>query len=408
MEPMTYLDMKTIAILGLVLPTTLALIMFQTSLTRKTYPGFWSWTAGQACWVLAITTFFARPIIGEAWSVVLCNPMFFLFGMLMHDGLARFHAIENRRRLMTADAVASATGLVLIYGHLFVVRDTNARVLLSSLVMSFILLRAGWEPLRIPHVRRSAAQVGISLSLWLVAGLMVIRAVAAMAGWSRPNELMQDPMLKAVLVSGLFAMVIAVYGFISLMHVRLEGELRDVQAILKEQADTDPLTGVMNRRGFREIAAHDVMLARRYGYRTSLIMFDLDYFKRINDTHGHAVGDEVLAEVARLCLEEVRAVDTVARLGGEEFVVLMPQASLENARLAAERLRRRLKRTWKVAGAAVATSASFGVAELGGGGFEAMMRCADSRLYRAKREGRDRVCADGEFRDLEEGRTVQA
>jgi diguanylate cyclase (GGDEF)-like protein len=137
-------------------------------------------------------------------------------------------------------------------------------------------------------------------------------------------------------------------------------------------------------------------------------MFDLDYFKRINDTHGHAVGDEVLAEVARLCLEEVRAVDTVARLGGEEFVVLMPQASLENARLAAERLRRRLKRTWKVAGAAVATSASFGVAELGGGGFEAMMRCADSRLYRAKREGRDRVCADGEFRDLEEGRTVQA
>ena len=389
---MGLLDLKTVAIIGLVLHMALALVMCQTYLTQKTYPGFRNWAIGQVCWALASAAFFSRPVIGEALSVLLCNPLYFLFSILLHNGLSRFYALENRNRRLAVDIVVACVGLCIIYWYYFVVNNTNVRVFVNSLVIGFILFRAGLEPLLIPKARSNAAQLSISLSIWLVAALLLIRAVASMQDTQYSSMQLQDPMLKAVVVLGMFSMVIAVYGFISLMHSRLEEELLEAQSRLQELANTDALTGLVNRRGFTEIATYDLKLARRYEHKMSLIIFDLDHFHTVNDTPGHAMGDEVLAAIGQRCLEIMRDVDTLARWGGEEFAVLMPQTDLEGASQTAERLRVMVGSFEPVPGMDIRTTASFGVAELNGGSFEDMVERADACLYQAKREGRDRVC----------------
>jgi len=389
---MPILDLKTIAILGLVLHGALALVMLQTYLTRKTYPGFRSWTLGLACWVLANGVLFLRPVIGDTVTVLLGSLLLYLFGILFHNGVIRFYDLKNRKRRLAVDAAVLGTGLAIVYWNYFFLQNSNIRVCVNSFTTGFVLLRAGMDPLWLPKARRNFVQLGISLSILLIALGLFLRAFAAATGPQYPPRVMGDPMLMPLLVLGLFGIVLAVYGFISLMHARVEEELREAKANLQEIANTDALTGLLNRRGFSEIAAHDIKLARRYGHRMSLIIFDLDHFKNINDTHGHAVGDVVLSAVGRACLDAMREVDTVARWGGEEFAVLLPQTALEEARQTAERLRGLLRGLRPLPGADIRTTASFGVAQLGSESFDALVARADACLYQAKRDGRDQVC----------------
>ena len=155
-------------------------------------------------------------------------------------------------------------------------------------------------------------------------------------------------------------------------------------------ATTDSLTGIANRREFSSILAREVERAKRYGVPMSLAMYDLDYFKRVNDTFGHDVGDYVLQAVTDLVKENIRATDVVARWGGEEFMVLMPQSDMQAARIVAEKLR------LAIAGHGFdkvgELTASFGVAA-----FEpqddlnSLLKRVDDALYLAKERGRNRV-----------------
>jgi two-component system cell cycle response regulator len=159
---------------------------------------------------------------------------------------------------------------------------------------------------------------------------------------------------------------------------------------------TDTLTGLYNRRYASSHLATELEQAVRSGKALGLLLIDIDHFKSINDTHGHSVGDEVLRAVANRLSRHLRAFDTVARWGGEEFVVVMPEAPLDVARSVAERLRR------KVAGGPVTVSGgagdvtvtvSIGVAVTGEGTstMDDLLRGADAAMYFAKRNGRNRV-----------------
>ena len=108
---------------------------------------------------------------------------------------------------------------------------------------------------------------------------------------------------------------------------------------LERLASTDKLTGTFNRRYFEKVAALEMARARRYGHGLALVLFDLDRFKQVNDRHGHQVGDQVLTQVAALVRRQLRASDTLARWGGEEFVILVPESGLEEAGQLAEKLR---------------------------------------------------------------------
>jgi diguanylate cyclase (GGDEF)-like protein/PAS domain S-box-containing protein len=172
----------------------------------------------------------------------------------------------------------------------------------------------------------------------------------------------------------------------------------EARARLLAMATSDPLTGLANHRSFHERLGAETARARRSGAPLSLVVIDLDHFKRVNDTFGHPVGDEVLREVADRLREGARREDVIARVGGEEFAWLLPEADLAAATEAAERLRTRIRER-PFAGAGRQT-ASLGVASLGvGEGPPALLARADSALYRAKDGGRDAVAVaapDGE------------
>jgi diguanylate cyclase (GGDEF)-like protein/PAS domain S-box-containing protein len=164
---------------------------------------------------------------------------------------------------------------------------------------------------------------------------------------------------------------------------------------LEALAHSDPLTGLANRRHFLERAEIEVERSRRYHRPLALLMFDIDHFKRVNDAHGHAAGDTTLRQVARICEAALRLNDTCGRIGGEEFAILLPETDLDGAEPVAERLRAAVEAGELLSGnARIRVTISIGLAVLPPGRdmlMAELMRRADVALYRAKRDGRNRV-----------------
>jgi diguanylate cyclase len=161
-------------------------------------------------------------------------------------------------------------------------------------------------------------------------------------------------------------------------------------------ARTDPLTGLYNRRYFSHLVEYEVSKALRYNHSLSILILDIDYFKLVNDTFGHQVGDQALIHLARLFQCQSREVDILARYGGEEFVALLPETTLIEARAAAERLRIIIKDTpLELEGIRVCMTVSIGVAAMTTDGqfrnFDDLLKHADEALYQAKHAGRNRV-----------------
>lgn len=186
-------------------------------------------------------------------------------------------------------------------------------------------------------------------------------------------------------------------GFTGIALFCLLGVLLELGSKLREESLRDWLTDTYNRRGFIDLAKRVFALSRRRGSDISVVLFDMDNFKQINDSHGHDAGDKVLQTVAGILRERLRDSDIVARWGGEEFIVLLCDADEKNALQIAEELRLHLERKPLQLGvkAVVDLSASFGVAQRGGTDdtIDAVITRADTALYKAKHAGKNRVVA---------------
>jgi diguanylate cyclase (GGDEF)-like protein len=230
-----------------------------------------------------------------------------------------------------------------------------------------------------------------------VYGLSFAIVVVQIVSWNMPGIDGEDSehVLRAYLMGGallVFLVVLAMYrSHIERLHTEYE--------VMANLAYTDTLTSLPNRRRLYEDVYRLIALAERYGQEFCVCLFDLDHFKRLNDTHGHLVGDQVLQEVAQVARLHLRAADLFGRWGGEEFVVLLPQTRLNDAQTALERVRLALH---TIALPNVhAITASFGIAAyLPGDTRESLLHRADQALYLAKTTGRNRIVVDGEMVEM--------
>lgn len=257
---------------------------------------------------------------------------------------------------------------------------------------TFLIICLGASAL---SLMRPMLSVGIFGSTAVVFGMVLHRSTI-------------DPTLLASIKVQVVAMsIMAMCMSMVLWHqytrtVLLRRQLSDSNAILKAQqeelvtlAERDSLTGLYNRRQFMRMAEMELVRADRMPRGTSLLMVDLDYFKKVNDQHGHPAGDGVLQQVAGILMSSVRASDLVGRMGGEEFIVLLPYTTPDQAMVVAEKLRLALRaHPLKIECLELPVTASFGVTgitETQKAPLQALYAAADTALYTAKHGGRDRV-----------------
>jgi diguanylate cyclase (GGDEF)-like protein len=196
-------------------------------------------------------------------------------------------------------------------------------------------------------------------------------------------------------LTALALLALALSGLLAFVVWRRASALTATLAEQRELASVDPLTGLANRRTFDRSLSEEFARARRHGRRLSLVLFDLDHFKRVNDVHGHPVGDLVLRETGARLLGGARETDLIARVGGEEFAWLMPETAAGDALLVAERARSLVSGSpFPVAGRLTASAGICNVSWAESA--EDLYRRADEALYTAKRLGRDAAVVYGE------------
>jgi diguanylate cyclase (GGDEF)-like protein len=250
----------------------------------------------------------------------------------------------------------------------------------------------------------AAARSGSYEALGAVDGLRRLIAYETIEGY--PLVVVVSQTRQAVLapwwtftgvVAGGLGLALALLGTASVYAFRSTAQTEILQAELERQAQTDSLTGLANHRQFMALAEKELSRLVRYGGSVSVLMMDIDHFKRINDTYGHRTGDLVLQRLAELCTVQLRDNDSIGRLGGEEFAVVLPRADGDHALEVAERLRQTIADTGVALehGLPLHFTVSIGVATIEGPGtnIDTLLRQADHALYEAKAAGRNRVCA---------------
>jgi diguanylate cyclase (GGDEF)-like protein len=294
-------------------------------------------------------------------------------------------------------------GSVLIFALAIWCLRTRRNLLGASLVVAEVMLHAavavraiGWDSgfhyylmVGAPVIfisRARSLQTRILLLLGLMGSYLALDlTMHRIEPWDvlspRALEVMRS--LNIVTTIGLLA-------YLSGLYYRMVAQ---AEKQLTHLATTDPLTGLHNRRSMTDLAAYEIVQRKRHGEPLSVVLADIDHFKQINDRHGHEVGDAVLAAISLALREAVREQDSIGRWGGEEFLILMPQASLAQASMVAERLREQVQQmAFTPNGKPLQITMTMGVSEHQSDELlDQLIRRADEALYRGKAQGRDQV-----------------
>lgn len=240
-------------------------------------------------------------------------------------------------------------------------------------------------------IARWVQRIGVQRATVVLVGLSVLAselltvAWHLVSGWSLQSQGLVIAALVPVPIASLCA------GYTLQLIVALDQAMRR----LEELAMTDSLTGVRNRRCFMQAAALEFERATRHNRPMAIVLIDVDHFKRINDRHGHQSGDQSLIEIAHACQQTLRKTDLLARFGGEEFIVLLPETGQREAVRLAERMRSAVASEVRLPGSGRPgeVTISLGAVALSRStpSLDVLIQAADLALYDAKRAGRDRV-----------------
>ena len=375
----------TISLLLVTTAMSAVMLLVLTSLADSRVAGIREWAQANGVAVIALLLFAARDVLPDLFTIELANALLLLTASLMLAGYRRYLGLPVPWRLLLGGGSAAFAAVVVFhYFHpslpLRVVAMSAFHVAVCFGIYAS-LPRVAEGRLRYPNAfSRTAA--------WLLGvGHLCRGGFYAFVAYQPASLLQPDLANLTFFAIGTLAMPALSLGAVMLANARVLTETAYA-------AEHDHLIGAPSRRAFFDMAERELARARRHGSGLGLLLMDVDHFKRINDTYGHGVGDEVLRDLVARTREEIRKVDYFARLGGEEFGVLLPDASFDTTRAVAERLRAALDRpaTGLPSAPGAAYTVSIGLAMLEKGeDFAALMRRADTALYAAKAGGRNRV-----------------
>ncbi|GKS76377.1 GGDEF domain-containing protein [Acidovorax sp. SUPP950] len=352
--------------------------------------GLGLWAAALVLQSLAYVLLALRGRVPDMLSIVAANGLLSSVFACLLAAVCQFH----RRPLPWGRLI----GPVVLTLALFVafLQDYEMRLMLAGVVFPAQLALVLWTLWRYPSPGRGAGLVALGIVLQM--SVLVVRAVAAATGAMPLTGLLQGGWLQhATFLSTFIAVQASSFGFIFMARDRADDTNRRMAA-------RDPLTGVANRRAAIAALDRDIARAIRTREPLSLMMVDIDHFKRINDGLGHLVGDQVLCRVVDAMGERLRAQDMIGRYGGEEFLVVLPDTPLHGARQLAIQLCRAIEQTrFDLGGHTVPVTLSIGV--FGGrieegDSWDMLIAAADRAMYEAKRSGRNRVAVAGDLRGV--------
>jgi diguanylate cyclase (GGDEF)-like protein len=316
-------------------------------------------------------------------SVVFGNLFLTFFGIAVYWGLAQLlHKKRLNLWLLLFLAPVLLGQFYLLYLDPQVVSRAilfHAIIALQALSIVDLLLRSGARETLFPRL-------GLSLLFLYWGGMQTFLACASAFHNHAPTLAFEQQVDGRYLLVPLLPAVLVCLGFLWLAMTQLQNEL-------EHQSNTDVLTGLLNRRALQNVADRAIAHAHRRNSPLTLVLLDLDHFKDINDRHGHEGGDAALALTAQCLARNLRAEDLVARIGGEEFVALLPETDEPEATLTAERIRSGIENLCFSPRRNLTLSASFGVTRLqpGDTSLQQLLSRADQALYQAKKNGRNCV-----------------
>ena len=376
------IDARTVLVVMLVSCVLMAAILWFGSAGRFR-DGLAKWTAALGTQAFALLLLSGRGVVPDAVSIPAANGLFALTWSLQFAAIIEFRRRSVPHWLLWGPAVGVTLFFLMLAGA------SQARMVAGGLLYGGANLLIAGAVLR-GRPRHFFRARWLLAACYIVAALTLIaRGIAA---WSEPGffaTTLAPGTYNGVLHLGSFALIVAGSFAFLLMHKERADEETS------RLATTDPLTGVFNRRTFIELAEQELARARRAGTPLSLMMLDLDHFKKVNDTYGHLTGDEVLVSFTRLVRDCVRRGDLVVRYGGEEFCVLLPGTTPSAATALAERIRAAAAAT-ELTAKPFRTTVSIGLTAYTGDvdtSVGELLARADEALYRAKDEGRNRVVA---------------
>ncbi len=387
-------DIRTLTIAIMSINILLALIMVIYWRTQTTYRGFGFWALANIISAVAYLLYGLRGMIPGILSIVLATAFAGAAFILRLEAIRYFFG-KDRWLRSSIPASILFVGLFLYFTE---VRDSAVirNTILTVMVVSYSIICTYHLTKNANHKQRIFTYA-ISLIFLIYSAIMIIRVIV---WWINPlerNLLAQTP----VNIIFFFFEIVAHTGttvlFLMLNTQRFSSDLLATQKEFENLATIDSLTNVNNRRMFFELGTLDFLRARRLDHPFSLLTFDFDLFKEVNDGYGHAAGDMVLRDALIVVRKNIRDIDVLGRTGGDEFAICFPETSVTDAMSAAGRIQRALSTsefTWQ--GKTITVTLSIGIAELSDRdqNFDALIQRSDQYLYVAKRAGRNQIFSE--------------
>lgn len=372
------LDPRSLIVLAGLMAVVMAVVL---AFIRRQYPahirGLGLWAAAPVSWLVSAALYAGRDSLPASVSVVGANTALALGALLYYAGCRQFLARQMHWRwwaLLLAGAAAALWWLVQVRD------DYTLRLQLFNLLMIFIYGTNLRFLLRHDTARLPMRMVQLVLGAHIA--VLIFRLYTTMNGMAGSGLLEQT--LPQTFYIGAYALTVLMLsiGAVLMATDRLVSELDHL-------ARHDPLTHTLNRRALFEHCEEELARALRSGKGPALLMLDIDHFKRINDSHGHQHGDSVLRHLAQSVQSVLRRTDRLGRYGGEEFMLLLPETGLADARAIAQRIHQA-----NAGGHALDCRVSMGLTVWQGkqDTLQAMQTRADGALYQAKEHGRNQTC----------------